>query len=208
MEPKGNKLEGLLEQDPVPVPTPPPAPPVPIPQTVSSPGTPAAVGGAVPPLPPGWATAISPHDGQMYFYELASGKSSWTHPTINGDTSTTFPPPPQTLPPPTSSSVSKMTKTGISRTLNESDRPDEHACLAIVGCLLFIPLGMVALIYSLKVDKAWDQGRTYDSVRYSRRAALFGQLACGFGAIFWIYWIFFSGPGGELMFHWPAEWFE
>ena len=92
-------------------------------------------------------------------------------------------------------------------------RPDEHACLAIVACIVFIPLGMVSLIYSLKVDSAWSNGQTRQSLKYSRRAQMFGQLACTLGGIFWIYWIFFSGPEGgfggwgPMEFHWPVEWF-
>ena len=31
-------------------------------------------------VPPGWSTAVSPEDGQMYYYEQATGRTSWTHP--------------------------------------------------------------------------------------------------------------------------------
>ena len=183
-------------------------------------------------LPAGWSSAFS-GDGRVYYYEQSSGRTSWNHPneflpqtssaSAAAAAASAVPPPP---PPQPSSSWSRpmrmirnknannndaATTTSAGLLLNDDRRPDEHACLAIVACIVFIPIGMISLIYSLKVDSAWATGQTRKSLKYSRRAQIFGQLACTLGAIFWIYWIFFSGPAGggwvPMEFHWPVEWF-
>ena len=185
-------------------------------------------------LPAGWSSAIS-GGGHVYFYEQSSGRTSWNHPneflprtssSSDAAAAAAVPPPPSPSPPPPQPSSwsrpmrivrnknpsnNDATTTSAGLLLNDDRRPHEHACLAIVACIVFIPLGMISLIYSLKVDSAWTKGHTRQSLKYSRRAQIFGQLACTLGAIFWIYWIFFSGPAGAgwvpMELHWPVEWF-
>jgi Interferon-induced transmembrane protein/WW domain len=185
-------------------------------------------------IPPGWATATSPHDGRVYYWEKSTGKTSWTLPSKqqtyqpNVDMSpspTTAPIKPSMRSQPSANATSTRSmdraRSGIiaSRSMNEnisydydmssgySQRPTAYQCYAIVAIILFFPLGLFALIYSLKVESAWTANRTVDSFRYSRRALLFSRVATAFGAVFWIWFIFFRGPGGfDLDFRPIFEW--
>lgn len=158
-------------------------------------------------LPPGWATAVA-QDGRIYYWEQSTGNATWNHPRV--------PPPP---PPPVDHVIapSMSSRSGIMATrsmksqpslnefdtpLNASRRPDSHQCYALVSLVLFFPVGLCALIQSMSVDDAWDNARYGDAVNHSRQALLYGRLACALGTVFWIYWIFFSGPGG-FVFEWP-----
>ncbi|KAG7356634.1 interferon-induced transmembrane protein [Nitzschia inconspicua] len=169
-------------------------------------------------LPPGWAAAISPQDGRMYYWEKATGKTSWTHPSA--------PPIPRPYVAMTSGvesvrpSLNSQPATNVTSTismdsgasgiiasrsmgasgsdglLKNGQRPITHQCYAIVATLLFFPLGLFALIYSFKVESAWSKGHTGDSIRYSRRALLFSRISTAVGVIFWTFFIFFRGPKG------------
>jgi curved DNA-binding protein CbpA len=46
--------------------------------------------GAPPPLPRGWTTATDPTSGSLYYCHVSSGKSSWTHPSIDCNNSTNY----------------------------------------------------------------------------------------------------------------------
>jgi hypothetical protein len=185
-------------------------------------------------LAPGWTTAISPQDGRIYYWEKATGKTSWTPPiaplTYQPNVVMTPPSAPtrpsmptQPLPNDTSTRSLDRARSGIiaSRSMKDhhsidhntamivgySQRPTTHQCYAIVATILFFPLGLFALIYSLKVESAWNASRTNDSIRYSRRALLFSRVSAAFGAVFWIWFLFFRGPGGfDLDFRPLFEW--
>lgn len=45
-----------------------------------------------PPLPEGWEEAVSPVDGRIYFYNAATGATSWTHPGASGENAVPAPP--------------------------------------------------------------------------------------------------------------------
>jgi curved DNA-binding protein CbpA len=45
--------------------------------------------GAPPPLPRGWITATDPASGSLYYCNLSTGKSSWTHPSFHNSHATT-----------------------------------------------------------------------------------------------------------------------
>jgi hypothetical protein len=193
LDPKGNKNETLLATQP-----PPPA----IMQSAAPAGS-----SHLASLPPGWATAVA-QDGRIYYWEQSTGATSWTHPLA-----------PQPPPPPVDHMIapSMSSRSGIMATrsmksqpsmnefdtpFNASRRPDSHQCYAVISIILFFPLGLCALIQSFNVDEAWDNARYGDAVNHSRQALLYSRISCAIGAIFWIYWIFFSGPGG-FVFEWP-----
>jgi hypothetical protein len=191
VDPKGSKAEPMMTTRP-----PPPA------TSVGAAGTTHLAS-----LPPGWATAVA-QDGRIYYWEQSTGKTTWTHPSIQ-------PPPPPPVEHMISPSMSSRSGIMATRSLkshpsmneydtpfNASRRPDSHQCFAIVSIILFFPIGLCALLQSLRVDDAWDAARYGDAVNHSRQALLYGRLSCALGAIFWIYWIFFSGPG-EFHFEWP-----
>jgi hypothetical protein len=181
-------------------------------------------------LPPGWAATTS-HDGRTYYWEMATGKTSWTLPSapMTYQPNVAMAPAHAVAPTPpfmpsqqpvnvTSTKFMDRGRSGIiaSRSMKDSDnydhamdaasgysqRPTTHKCYAIVATILFFPLGLFALIYSLKVESAWDASRIFDSFRYSRRALLFSRAAITFGAVFWIWFLFFRGPEGiDFDFH-------
>lgn len=179
-------------------------------------------------LPPGWASAVSPQDGRMYFWEKSTGKTTWTHPSVLS----TQPPYLAMAPAPTSarqpmihqSAAANVTSTlsldsansGIiaSRSMKSYDqdtkisqRPRTYQCYAILATLLFFPLGLFALIYSFKVESAWTSHRNVDCIRYSRRALLFSRISIAVGVVFWIFFIFFREPGGFVFDFRPLfEW--
>lgn len=177
-------------------------------------------------LPPGWAAAVSPHDGRMYYWEKATGKTSWTHPSAAATHQPYLAMAPGAKHTP-SASITKENQlvatnlsmdsgaSGIiaSRSMRSVDPlknngfPVTHQCYAIVATLLFFPLGLFALIYSFKVESAWDAGRTIDSLRYSRRALLFSRVSITLGVVFWMWFIFCRGPGGIIFDFRPLfEW--
>jgi len=53
---------------------------------------------------------------------------------------------------------------------NNSRQPPNHLCISIVSTILFPPLGVCALMHSLKVSKAHKEGRYHDARESSDRA--------------------------------------
>jgi hypothetical protein len=91
--------------------------------------------------------------------------------------------------------------------MNDSIRPKRYQCYSVLALVLFFPLGIFALISSLKVDSAWDAGRRDAGIRASRRALLLSRISVAIGAAFWIWFIFFRGPGGLVFDFRPLfEW--
>ncbi|KAL7574987.1 hypothetical protein ACA910_010805 [Epithemia clementina (nom. ined.)] len=170
-------------------------------------------------IPPGWSTAVDPQDGRIYYWELATGQRSWTHPLA--------PPPP-----PSSSNLPVSIRTrggpgggGNSRgggyymnhaTIMEHDflahandehprfahrRPDNHQCSAVAAVVLCFPLGILALYHSWQTDVAWKGGRYGDSVVHARQAPQYASWGIAIGSIFWMLWFFFRRGNDQWM--WP-----
>lgn len=177
-------------------------------------------------LPPGWVTAVSPTDGRIYYWEQATGRTSWTHPlAMNSSKSmdNQSPPPDNRYPTPGERSNNSwnspwrgfswerrnrgigMEDSGMTRTeyldtpFNASRRPENHQCYAVTALILCFPLGVCACIHSFSVDRAWRQGRYGDAVNHSRQATSYACFGCFVGACFWIYWIIW----GERRIEWP-----
>ena len=149
-------------------------------------------------LPTGWSTAVNPVDGRIYYWEEATGKTSWTHPLA------------QSAPPPSDLEGRLQHQRDMTRKplphednpLYASRRPDTHECNSFVALCLFPPLGIIAIYHTCSVNRAWNHGRYGDAVHHARQAPKYATLAIVVGIVFWIYWIFFREEGGGR-WEWP-----
>jgi len=134
-------------------------------------------------LPSGWKVAYRETDGRMYYFELASGRTSWNHPlapempkTANG--ATIIPESPATA----------------------SRRPDSHQCCALFSCIVFPPLGIFALVHSVLTYRSWSKGKYGDAFDHSRQAYNFAWWGVAIFLGFVAYYFFFGdGPGWEAL---------
>lgn len=212
LDPNGSRAQPLMD-DPivdtthvVSVPPPPPPPSKPV---YSS-------------LPSGWEAVISPEGGRTYYWEKATGRTSWVHPndSVNHQPFRAMAPSSaHATKPATSNVLSTLSMesgaSGIvasrsmksSESLKATEFSDRHQCYAILATVLFFPLGLFALYHSFHADSDWDKGSHTDAMRHSRRALWFSRLAIAAGAGFWMWFIFFRGPGGMIFDFRPLfEW--
>ncbi len=56
-------------------------------------------------------------------------------------------------------------------------RPKTYLTSAVISLFLFWPFGIVALVYAMRVDGAWESGRPTDARRYSREASRWTNFA-------------------------------
>ncbi len=140
-------------------------------------------------LPPGWKIAYREHDGRMYYFELATGKTSWSHPFAS-------------LVDPEGSG-GRGSFVSVETPQTASRRPDSHQCLAAFACFVFPPLGIPALIHSFLTYRAWSRGRYGDAYDHSRQAYNFAWWAVALFVAYVIYRIFWDGgPGWEFFRFW------
>jgi hypothetical protein len=160
-------------------------------------------------LPPGWSTAVNAADGRVYFWEAATGRTSWTHPWAG------------------QSRQARVVEPGLFHQLGSqkpvfdsntryddsllphqenpnyaSKRPDSSECSAFVALFLCLPLGIMAVYHSLSTNRAWNDGRYGDAVHHARQAPRYATLGNVLGIIFWMYMLFFREPGG-VDWEWP-----
>ncbi len=133
-------------------------------------------------LPSGWKVAHREHDGRMYYFELATGKTSWNHPfalpdndgvNLNGD----------------------RNRAEVETPFSASRRPDSHQCCAIFSCVVFPPLGIFALVHSIMTYRSWSRGKYGDAYDHSRQAYNFAwwAVAIFLGFVFYQYFIIGNG---------------
>ena len=152
-------------------------------------------------LPPGWKLVHSPRDGRVYYWEMATGRTSWSHPHAPGVTilpnpnntmSTTpkslqsqgrFPPPP-----PQDDRFNRRTAL-LDTPANATRRPDSHQCCAAASLVCCCPMGVCAMYHSFNVDKFWKQGRYGDAVNSSKQAYKYAWYGCVIGGIVFIVWL-------------------
>ena len=129
-------------------------------------------------LPPGWKVAHRESDGCMYYWNMTTSQTSWSHPLA--------PPPPGGFG--TNSGAGAGAGAGgagaggagsryLETPENASKRPDSHNCFAVVACILCAPLGIFALIHSFLTYRSWAAGRYGDSYDHSRQAHTFAWWA-------------------------------
>merc|ERR1719464_1144139 len=82
---------------------------------------------------------------------------------------------------------------------------DSHRFYSIFAFIMFFPLGIFALYQSFNVVSKWKQQKYEEAHDKSQQALLYSRISCAIGISFWIYYLFFSGPGPfAFEFHWPA----
>ena len=158
-------------------------------------------------VPPGWKSATRESDGKLYYWEVATGRTSWTHPFatvgLNPTAASTDTFLKQNLTSRFWNSDSRNTR-AFDTPMAASQRPDSHQCCALFSCVLFFPLGICAMIHSFLTDKRWSDGRYGDSVNHSRQAYNYSWWGVFIGVILLIYWFFITGDGFPDF----GEWFD
>jgi hypothetical protein len=91
----------------------------------------------------------------MYYFELATGKTTWNHPSTPS-----FP-------------AQDGGNVGQETPMTASKRPDSHQCCAVLSCLVFPPLEIFALVHSIMTYRSWNQGNYWNAVDHSRQAYTF-----------------------------------
>jgi len=182
-------------------------------------------------LPANWSTAVSQQDGRVYYWNSATGATSWIHP--NFFKSPVPCPPSEDIMYKSLSNVPSMgdasgiiESRSMTRTVSigEGDGGDDfhamidkdfpaydptkpinsHRVYSIVAFLLFFPLGIFALIQSCNVVSKWKQQKYEQAHDKSQQALLYSRISCAIGICFWVYLCFFSGPGPfHIDVHWP-----
>mmetsp|Transcript_30374 Transcript_30374/g.69291 ORF Transcript_30374/g.69291 Transcript_30374/m.69291 type:complete len:317 (+) Transcript_30374:3-953(+) len=86
-----------------------------------------------------------------------------------------------------------------SSAVSEPRRPPTHQALAVISSVLFFPLGLPALLHSVRVKRAWDEGRLADARDHSDNARAYAwyALLC-FGAVVAYVWL----GDGDLDWDW------
>lgn len=187
-------------------------------------------------LPPNWAAAVSQSDGRVYYYNTQTKETSWMHPNYfkspipppSGNA-------PDIVTSQTSVSMgdasgimkarsdndgihvfhamvdksdSGKADSGIfpSSTYNPNEPINSYRCYSIVAFILFFPLGIFAMYQSFSCVSQWKQQKFALAQHKSQEALLLSRISCALGFFFWVYYLFFSGPGPfALDFQWPAE---
>ena len=69
----------------------------------------------------------------------------------------------------------------------EIQKPDNYLVWTILVTFLFcMPFGIIGLIYAVKVDSAWNEGRFEEAIEASQKArqfALFGMVLWGVATV-------------------------
>lgn len=159
-------------------------------------------------LPPGWYIASTKEDGQLYYYEQSTGRTSWVHPSLMmannmaGGTSFEYQSPHPCHP--------NHQELGIRPDYNYYDtpynatkRPKNYQMYCVCSVILFAPFGIIAMYHSLQVDVAWKQSRFGDSYNHSRQAKQYSGFANFLGLILWTYILLFRKESRLVDWKWP-----
>ncbi|MDO4761641.1 MAG: CD225/dispanin family protein [Corynebacterium sp.] len=66
-------------------------------------------------------------------------------------------------------------------------KPKDYMLLSVLSAIFGFPfLGLISVYFSVKVDKLWQMGRQYDSVRASRQTLTWAIIALVFALIGWL----------------------
>ncbi len=61
-----------------------------------------------------------------------------------------------------------------------------------VTCVLFCPLGPLAIYYGAFVKKYWEYGDVEKAVKYSKKARMWGLISIPVAVICWMIFVFFT----------------
>ncbi len=144
-------------------------------------------------LPHGWKVAHRDTDGRLYYWNMTTGQSSWSHPlaattpsNYHGSRSSTLFPNTNPLSAADQADLERRQRL-METPQNAHRRPDSHNCCAVFSCLVFPPLGIFALIHSMMTYRSWSNGRYGDSHDHSRQAYNFAWWAIAIFVAFLIY---------------------
>mmetsp|Transcript_14859 Transcript_14859/g.17578 ORF Transcript_14859/g.17578 Transcript_14859/m.17578 type:complete len:260 (-) Transcript_14859:554-1333(-) len=167
-------------------------------------------------LPHGWKTAHRKSDGRIYYWQLSTGTTSWSHPSAILTPSERL----QERPTATTTFltaigfIKKSEQGGVEGTTPGLDggsggtrrrtiggggysdspntayrHPDSHQCCACFSCLVFPPLGICAVVHSVLTGRRWNEGRYGESHEHSRQAYNYAwwAVAVFLGIVLWQY---------------------
>ena len=156
-------------------------------------------------LPPGWYIASTKEDGQLYYYEQSSGRTSWVHPSLMmGMTAgNDLEHPPQPTHPNHQPLGLRPDYNYYDTPYNATKRPKNYQMYCVCSVLLFFPFGIIAMYHSLQVDVAWKQSRFGDSYNHSRQAKQYSGFANFLGLILWTYILLFRKESRLVDWKWP-----
>jgi len=179
-------------------------------------------------LPEGWTTACDPVDGRMYYWNVSTGETSWTHPTFSPSagagsgasfwqpsswfskttsTSSAVPPPKQTDHHPFSAPFLSGGATNHYNTQMQQQTarrpPDNHECYSVMALLLCFPIGLLACYHSLQVNRTWEQGRYGQAYNHSRQASKYACAGTALGCCFWFFFLVIRPESKVVDWQWP-----
>ena len=76
-----------------------------------------------------------------------------------------------------------MEKEKVSSRQPEAERLSSHMALALVSILFCLPLGVVALLYSMRVAPAAAAGNADAARQLARKALYWSLVSCGLGLL-------------------------
>jgi len=114
----------------------------------------------------------------MYYFELATGKTTWNHPSTPS-----FP-------------AQDGGNVGQETPMTASKRPGSHQCCAVLSFLVFPPLGIFALVHSIMAYRSCNQGNYGNAVDHSRQAYTFAWWGVAIFVVYVVYRFFADSPGG------------
>lgn len=150
--------------------------------------------------PPGgaWMRTMDPKSGRTYYYNNATGQTSWYIPK-----------------PPTSIDTRRYhsranTNSGpyYTRYMSAQEQPpDNHQCTAFCSLLLCPPIGALAVYHSIQVDRCWKQGLRADAINHAQQAPQYSCMGNMVGIAFWLFILWRrNNDGGEFFDDWRRYW--
>lgn len=136
------------------------------------------------PLPPGWIVAVNDYDGRLFYREVATGRTSLTHPMAAPNSQSNYNPMERG-----GDGLEKRTNL-LDTPGNAGRRPDSHQCCACVSLVTCLPMGLCAMFHSYKVDQAWKVGNYGDAVNHSRQAYNYACWGTVIGIVVLAIWFF------------------
>lgn len=170
-------------------------------------------------LPEGWTTACDPSDGRAYYWNAATGQTSWTHPqfaaqrqqqqtTEDNRSPSSFWQPSSWFPTRNNDTGAPPSKPQQQPFAPEdpafaSRRPDNHECYCVLSLLLFAPVGLAACYHSVMVNRRWGQGRYGEAVHHARQAPRYACAGVSAGVAFWIFVLLVREESRVVDWRWP-----
>ena len=77
---------------------------------------------------------------------------------------------------------------------NKPQRPNNYLALAIISTILCcLPTGIVSIIYSTKVNSAYEDGRYDEAEKASKNAKTWGLVSIALALVGWVVYLLIFG---------------